>query len=189
QIVDGSVCNHSVDVSTLAGRTLAFRLLTGRGLIRIAMSVPAGAEFSVWSVTNPYGCNEVSPLSIYRRPLPTANLRFLSTLMWDGRESSALAGTRDISKATNPGDLLSDLAHQVVDAAFIHEEAAAAPSAAQQQAIVNFEMELFLAQAADSVAGSLQSEGAGGGPAGLGTQSFFIGINDPVGLNSSHIPF
>src|SRR6185295_15948785 len=94
------------------------------GLIRIPLSLPAGAEFDVVSISNPYGCNEMSTLSMYRRPLPTTNLRFLSTLMWDGRESSTQTGTKPITTSgNNPGDLLFDLAHRSVDATNGHAQA------------------------------------------------------------------
>ena len=86
--VDGAVCDHGVNTSTLAGRIQAYRLLTSRGLIRVAIDVPAGADFRVVSVQNPYGCNSTSTISMYRRPLPSANLKFLTTVMWDGREST-----------------------------------------------------------------------------------------------------
>jgi cytochrome c peroxidase len=184
--VDGSNCDHNIDVSTVQGRAQAYSLLTSKGLIRIALSVPAGAEFTVDSVSNPYGCNETSPLSMYRRPLPAANLRFLSTVMFDGRESSSQTGTK---KITDPSDLLFDLAHQSVDATLGHAQATAAPTTDQQQAIVNFEVQLSVAQAVDSKAGSLQSAGASGGPTALSAQSFFIGINDPLGQNPSGTPF
>ncbi len=59
--VDGSNCNHSVDVSTLAGREAAYSLLRTRGLIRIAIAVPANADYRVVSVNNPFGCNESKP--------------------------------------------------------------------------------------------------------------------------------
>ena len=85
---DGSNCDQNIDTSTLQGRRKAYSLLLSRGLIRIALSLPDGAEFSVQSVNNPYGCSDTSTLSMYRRPLPTTNLGFLSTLMWDGREST-----------------------------------------------------------------------------------------------------
>ena len=101
---DGSNCDHDIDVSTVDGRRQAYSLLTSRGLIRVALPVPDEAEFEVVSVSNPYGCNETSVLSMYRRPLPSTNLRFLSTLMWDGRESSTQTGTTPITFATNPGD-------------------------------------------------------------------------------------
>jgi len=47
---DGSNCDHNIDTSTLAGRRQAYSLLTSRGLIRIAIDVPAGAEFEVADV-------------------------------------------------------------------------------------------------------------------------------------------
>jgi len=42
---DGSNCDHDVEVSTREGREHAYSLLISRGLIRIAIPVPAGAEF------------------------------------------------------------------------------------------------------------------------------------------------
>jgi hypothetical protein len=187
QTVDGSTCNHGVDLSTPAGQASAFRLLTSRGLIRIPLPVPPGAEFSVDSVVTPYACNETSALSLYRRPLPTANLRFLSGLMWDGRESFALNGTQNIAAATNPADLLADLAHQAVDATLIHAQASSAPTPGQQQAIVNFEMELSVAQAIDSAAGPLKTDVTSGGPAqiAVAAQQFSLGVNAPFGA----VPF
>jgi cytochrome c peroxidase len=190
--VDGSNCDHNIDVSNVAGRAQAYSLLTTKGLIRIALPVPDDAEFTVDSVSNPYGCNETSPLSMYRRPLPAANLLFLSTVMFDGRESSTQTGTLPItySKTDPLGNLLSDLAHQSVDATLGHAQAIPpGPTPDQQQAIVSFETQLFVAQAVDSNAGNLQSAGASGGPAALSTQSFFIGINDPLGQNPFGTPF
>jgi cytochrome c peroxidase len=180
QTVDGSTCDQGMDLTTPTGRARAFTLLTSRGLIRIALPVPANAEFTVDSVVNPYGCSEKATLSMYRRPLPTANLRFLSQVMWDGRESSALNQTQDITPNSNPADLLADLAHQSVSATRIHAQGASDPTSDQQQAIVNFEMQLSVAQAIDSVAGSLQADGATGGPSAIVNQPFSIGINDPL---------
>ena len=50
--VDGSNCDHGVDVSTLAGRWEAYSLLRTRGLIRVAIAVPAGADYEVVGVDN-----------------------------------------------------------------------------------------------------------------------------------------
>jgi cytochrome c peroxidase len=187
---DGSNCDHDIDVSTVEGRRQAYSLLISRGLIRIPLPVPpAGAEFEVVSVSNPYGCNDTSTLSMYRRPLPTTNLRFLSTLMFDGRESSLQTGTKPITFATNPSDLLFDLAHQSVDATNGHAQAATPPTPQQQQQIVAFEMALSTAQVIDSLAGPLNLRGATGGPVALVTQSFFVGINDPLGQNPFPTPF
>ena len=119
---DGSNCDHDIDVSTVQGRRQAYSLLLNRGLIRIAVAVPAGAEFTVAGVHNPYGCSDTATLSMYRRPLPATNLKFLSTLMWDGRESAPQTGTQKITYATNPADLLADLTHQAIDATAIHAQ-------------------------------------------------------------------
>ena len=189
---DGSNCDHNIDTSTLDGRRKAYSLLMNKGLIRVALPVPATAEFNVISVVNPYGCGDPSTLSMYRRPLPSTNLRFISTLMWDGRESSTQTGTQKITFLTNPGDLLADLAHQSVDATNGHAQASTPPTAQQQQAMVDFEMALATAQAADFQAGALNAGGATGGPVTLGTQTrsaFFVGINDPLGGNPHGTPF
>jgi len=177
---DGSNCDQNIDVSTLGGRLKAFSLLITRGLIRIALSTPVGAQFTVTGVQNPYGCGSTQTLSMYRRPLPSTNLRFLSTVMWDGRESSPQTGTQKITFATNPGDLLADLAHQAIDATTGHAQGAV-PTAAQVQDIVNFEMALTTAQGYDYIAGSLNSGGATGGPVAIASVPFYVGINDPLG--------
>ena len=186
---DGSNCDHNIDVSTLEGRRHAYSLLISRGLIRVALPVPDGAEFEVVNVSNPYGCNDTSTLSMYRRPLPSANLRFLSTVMWDGRESSTQTGTTPIAFSTNPADLLKDLAHQAVDATNGHAQATKTLSLDQQRQIVAFEMALTTAQDVDAGAGSLEAGAGNGGPKPLVVQPFFIGINDPLGLNPFKTPF
>ena len=72
---DGANCERNIDTTTLEGRRAAYSLLTTRGLIRMVMHVPASAEFEVVNVQNPYGCDDKTMLSTYRRPLPTTNLR------------------------------------------------------------------------------------------------------------------
>src|SRR6266436_3802340 len=182
--VDGSNCNHSIDVSTIAGRSAAFSLLRTRGLIRIAIGVPAKRDYYVQSVNNPYGCNESDVISMYRRPLPATNLRFLSAVMFDGRESSPLTGTQKITYVLPPhnlDNLLFDLAHQSVDATTGHAQGdGSRPTPAEQQQIVNFEMALSTAQIIDNYAGRLDARGATGGPVSLTTQPFFISINSSV---------
>src|SRR5215203_1073855 len=70
---DGSNCERA-DLSTMPARRRAFSLLLEKGLIRIAHDVPAGAEFVVVGVDDPYRCGApVTSVSMYRRPLPTAN--------------------------------------------------------------------------------------------------------------------
>lgn len=179
--VDGSNCNHNIDVSTLEGRYGAYSLLRTRGLIRIAIAVPANADYQVTRVQNPYGCNEANTISMYRRPLPATNLRFLSAVMFDGRESSAATGTTKILYNNYPDSLLSDLAHQSVDATTGHAQGdGTRPTAEEQQQIVNFEMGLTTAQAFGNRSGLLSARGANGGPQGLLNQPFFISINSSV---------
>ena len=84
---DGSNC-EGADISTIDQRRRAFSLLLTKGLIRVGLDVPAGAEFDIVDVDDPYRCG--SPLtsaSMYRRPLPTTNLRV--------RERGHVGRTRD----------------------------------------------------------------------------------------------
>jgi hypothetical protein len=190
--VDGSNCNHDIDVSTVEGRSAAYSLLRTRGLIRIAIQVPATADYEVVSVENPYACNETDSISQYRRPLPATNLRFLSTVMFDGRESSPLTGTIKILPANYPDSLVSDLMHQSLDATKGHAQGdGTRPTPQEQQQIVGFEMALFTAQATGNSTGNLNAQGATGGPDALINQSFFIGINSqiPTFENPASAPF
>ena len=68
------------------------------GLIRIGIQLPPNQfsanppQFTITAVQDPYGCaittdQGQTTVSIYRRPLPTTNLGFLSAVMFDGRES------------------------------------------------------------------------------------------------------
>ncbi len=180
RLVDGATC-PSNDVSSNDAKLQSYRLLLNKGLLRIGLPVPATTEFQVASVNDPYHCNTnsatglTSPttgiVSVYRRPLPSSNVGFLSAIMWDGREPSLLS--------------------QAIDATLGHAQANAEPNAVQQQQIVNFESGIFTAQFFDYGAGPLNGDGATGGPESLPKQlaGFFIGINDPLGLNPTGTPF
>ena len=176
---DGSNC-EGADISSTAKRRRAFSLLLERGVVRVGLTLPADdtVEFVVDRVDDPYHCDApANTLSLYRRPLPSTNLRFLSAVMWDGRESSPTT------------DILTDLAKQADDATTGHAEAAEHLSQEQAHQIVSFETGLFTAQSAIKHVGSLRDEAAQGGPRALSHQPFFIGINDPVGLNPTGVPF
>ena len=178
--VDGANCPMA-DVSTLGERREAYSLLLTRGLIRIGVAVPATADYQVVSVYNQYGCNATDVISMYRRPLPTTNLPFLSAVMFDGRESSPTTGTTKIIYNNYPNSLLADLAHQSVDATVIHAQGdGARPTPEEQQQIVDFETKIFTAQTRDRHAGDLHEDGAKGGPTPLSTQPFFISVNSSV---------
>src|SRR5690242_10513344 len=107
--VDGSNCDHGIDVSSYSGRRAAYSLLRTRGVFHINIPVPTTADFDVTSVINPYGCNAMDTISMYRRPLPATNLRFLSAVMTDGRESTPLTGTTKILYSNYPTALVNDL--------------------------------------------------------------------------------
>jgi cytochrome c peroxidase len=196
--VDGTTC-PSDDVSTEQAKRTAYSLLLAKGLIRIGLPMPSdGLQFQITEVKDPYGCNTnpttgltgstTGMISVYRRPLPAANLGFLSAIMWDGREPSLFT--------------------QSVDATRGHAEADKAPSVELQQQIVTFEgctgpntpalcantpagAGIFTAQIFDDTGQFLFSNGAKGGPISLSQQvaKFFIGVNDPLGQNPTGVPF
>jgi cytochrome c peroxidase len=177
---DGSGC-PTQDVSTERARRSAYNLLLTKGLIRIEQQVPQNAEFTILDNDNPYGCASVSAISAYRRPLPATNIPYLSTVMWDGRETF-----KDASGNFQPVNF--DLAQQAVDATMIHAEGQS-PTTEQVQEIIDFETNIFTAQTRDSEAGDLDEDGAKGGPRHLSKQPFFIGINDPLGMNPTGAAF
>ncbi|HEY5923377.1 MAG TPA: hypothetical protein VIV11_16975 [Kofleriaceae bacterium] len=166
------------DVSTLDKRREAYSMLLTKGLIRVGIGMPAGAEFTLVSVDDPYGFASARELSLFRRPLPTTNLKFISAVMWDGREVD-----RD-----RPGIHFS-LVQQANDATQGHAEAPTPLTDAQRESIVAFEMGLHSAQTQDGAAGSLSTNGATGGPAAIISQVTYIGINDNFGDPVTGAPF
>jgi hypothetical protein len=174
---DGSV-SPNVDVSSFEARRQAYALLLDRGLIRVGIGMPTtGAEFELIGVDDPYGFASAQQLSLFRRPLPAANLRFLSTVMWDGRETF-----KDSTSSTGFAAIHFDLADQSNAATTGHAQGQPL-SQEQRESIVDFEMQLFTAQAFDFRAGALNADGAEGGPKPLVTQEYYFGINDPLGAD------
>lgn len=185
--IDGANC----PTATPADGPGSYSLLLNHGLIRVFLPLPAGAQYAIEVVHDPYGCALVTgagaapTVSVYRRPLPTTNLRFVSAVMFDGRETAHPLTTA----ATLLPNLRANLAHQAVEATLGHAQAAAAPTAAQVAAIVEFQLTLFTAQATDHAAGVLNAQGASGGPRALADQTYFPGINDPLGDNPTGAAF
>ena len=176
------------DVGSVSARWRAYGMLLNKGLIRVGIGVPATAEFTLSAVDDPYHYASAAELSLFRRPLPSTNLRFLTGVMWDGRETHApFRPPMDAGAAQ--ADLVASLSHQAVDATFGHAQASAAPSAAQVQQIVDFEMALSTAQAYDAAAGWLNDDDALGGPRVLANQMFHVGINDVLGADPVPAPF
>ena len=186
--VDGANCPDAVPAQYTSGSLFggnkgkgkkelkqAYSLLLTRGLIRIPIKVPAGAQYTVEVISDAPGCNINATfgqdpvtgekiLSMYRRPILSANLRFKSpastdsntvndpatNVMWDGREPS--------------------LRTQAVDATLGHAQALNPPTSAQVDQIVDFETKFFSAQIIDNVARRLDAN-AFGGPNYLSTRS------------------
>lgn len=176
--VDGANC-PSADVSTEQARKLAYSMLLNKGLIRVSLAVPTAAEFEVIHVADPHHCAQTTTqqLALFRRPLPSTNLDFLATVMWDGRENA------------KGQTILQDLANQSNDATLGHAQAATPLTDQQRSEIVAFETALYTAQSRDDAAGQLNQAGAKGGPEAVSTQPFFLGINDPLGGNPTPAPF
>lgn len=166
------------DVSTHDARRAAYSMLLRKGVIRVGLSIPANAEFELVAVRDPYGyaghnANN-NELSLFRRPLPSTNLVFLSTVMWDGRETLQRGSAAAIH---------FDLADQANSATQGHAQAPRPIDQATREAIFDFETGLFTAQVFDSRAGKLDSGGAEGGPDSLSLQPFVFGGNDPLGCD------
>jgi hypothetical protein len=161
-------------------------MLLTRALIRIGLSIPAGAEFDLVDVDDPYGFASAAEPSLFRRPIPSTNLRFLTGVMWDGRESFPPLGTLPILAVNSPAQnalaLLEDLKHQANDATMGHAQGAPLTEA-QREAIAAFELNLATAQQNDRGAGVLMAGGAQGGPAYLALQDFYVTINDVLGAD------
>jgi len=193
RVVDGATCD-SDDVSTFSAKQKAYSLLLAKGLIRVFLPLPATQlgsnppvprDFEIVAINDPYGCTNLSSdppiVSVYRRPLLSANLDFLTecpaddpscaplSIMWDSREPS--------------------LESQVVDATLIHAQALEPPSDAEVAQAVAFEKNIFDAQVLDYEAGRLDQSGANGGPVFLSQQDFFIGINDSLSAGFDNVVF
>jgi cytochrome c peroxidase len=164
------------DVSTKAKRRQAYSMLLNKGLIRVGLPIPATAEFELIAVDDPYKFASAAELSLFRRPLPTANLKFDSTVMWDGRE-------------VVPGmPVVNELQTQSSDATTGHAKGQPL-NQPQRESIATFELELASAQIFDNQAGDLRAADAKGGPDAILAQPFYIGINDNFGDSKTRVAF
>ena len=163
------------------------------GLIRVQLGIPATAGFALASATNPKGC-AIPPgspgvggqLFLFRRPLPSSNLIFDSAIMWDGRESLQRLTTQANFNSLAP--FLFDLADQANSATTGHAQGASIVATTAQADIVDFETNLYTAQAVllqlqQRLFAVLSVDGAHGGADYLQdtvAPAFFVGINDPL---------
>ncbi len=179
--VDGANSPRA-DVSTVEARRRAYSMLLTKGLIRIGLAVPATAEFELVAVDDPYGYASAAELSLFRRPLPSANLAMLSTLMWDGRETFKDPASHDCLAGTTTcfSTLQFDLLDQANAATMQHAQGATPLTDAQRAAIVRFETGVFTAQAFDAAAGQLDVAGGRGGALLASRTPFHFGVNDAL---------
>jgi hypothetical protein len=188
-----------VDGSTCPTGPLNNSLVVNFGLIRIGIQLPPNQfstnppQYTITAVEDPYGCalttnpQGQTTVSIYRRPLPSTNLGFLSAVMFDGRESFFNPLNNE---QTFQANLNADLTQQAIDATLGHAQAEQPPTEAQLADIVSLEMALNSAQMVDFYAGNLYGQrGSYGGPQYLPSQSYYPGINDSLGGDPQGKPF
>jgi cytochrome c peroxidase len=178
---DGSNSPHA-DVSTLDARRGAYSMLLNKGLIRIGMAIPSNAEFELIAADDPYGYASAAELSLFRRPLPISNVKYLNTVMWDGRETfKDASSTTCIVGSTNCfATLHFNLTDQANTATATHAQATHVLTSEERDAIVTFENSLFTAQVFDAKAGDLTMHDGQGGPETLAQQNYYFGVNDVV---------
>ncbi len=163
-------------------------LLLKRGLFRIPLSwppknadgSPKPVEFKIEVVRDPTGCNisaeyglksSEPTVSVYRRPRPAANLKYVVS---GGTPIVLKTGKlADLDPETGKPvgmNLMSDareatLKTQALSAIMGHEQARFAPTPQQIEKIVEFESQVYAAQAAHIFGGALA---VAGGPPALG---------------------
>ncbi|MGZ3272813.1 MAG: hypothetical protein ACXU82_00705 [Caulobacteraceae bacterium] len=167
-------------------------LLLERGVFRVAEPWPpkdsqgrtVKPEFRIEVVRDPTGCN-TSPVyglnsptpmvSVFRRPRVAGNLKYV-TNAGGGFNAKNLAMTMPLDPDTGKPVGLNFMADareltlktQAISAVLGHEQGATAPSAEQLRKIVDFEMQVYVAQKGDNVGGPLQYKG---GPPALGPEA------------------
>ena len=190
---DGSDC-PATSSSQKANSAVSSEVLK-YGLIRIMIGIPSSANFQLASATNPKNC-AIAPgsssaggqLFMFRRPPPSANLIFLSAVMWDGRETLQAITTQQNFQST--GSLTFDLSDQDNGATVGHAQGPSIAGTQTDADMVAFETDLYTGQGTYSVQGNqpggdppLYQDGAHGGVNHLANQvaqGFFVGINDPL---------
>lgn len=169
------------------GEKASHSLLLERGLIRIQRSWPVKEwngrpvepDFSIDVVRDPNGCNsgpeygpEAGNISVYRRPRPVANMKYLLAVgfPFDPKQGLALPLDPDTGEPMS-GNLMADnrvgtLQSQMEDAATTHLAFLQRLDEQDRKRIRDFEMRVFTAQQAGP-GGAADAAGAKGGPAVL----------------------
>lgn len=180
--IDGSNC------PTLPqGDAASHSMLLTRGLFRIERpwpvtefnGRPVTPDFTIEVVRDPQGCNsgEYGPengrISVYRRPRPLANMKYLLAVGFAYDPKQGLALPRDPDDGSYlSGNLMADnraanLRLQMEDAARSHLQMMGQLSPDAVARIRAFELSLYTAQQTGGHGAALDSLGATGGPATL----------------------
>jgi hypothetical protein len=203
--VDGRNCPNLP-----AGDPAAHSLILTRGLIRVALPWPPRAadgaplpvEFSLEVVRDPTGCNTSAEygltaarptVSVYRRPRPVANTKYLTHHNFGVGPfiaKSGLPAVRDPETGLPTAmNMMADarattLKVQAADAARTHLELAAGLPARELERLVEFESQIYAAQSRDLAAGDLT-----GGPPGFGPQNLAAAPAGVLGNNTTRWVF
>jgi len=169
------------------GERASHSLLLDRGLIRIERPWPpaqwngAGVEpdFAIEVVRDPNGCNsgaeygpEAGVISVYRRPRPIGNMKYLLAVGFDLDPKQGVALPRDPETGVYlSGNLMADnrvstLRDQMFDAGSTHLGMLDRMSDEDRHRIEAFELSIFVAQQRGG-GGEVDDGGATGGPATL----------------------
>jgi hypothetical protein len=158
--IDGSNCPHLPQE-----KESSHSLLLERGLIRVFRQWPPkdatgkdiDAQFTIEVVRDPTGCNthpqyglksKTPTISVYRRPRPVTNTKFLTAVGFSFEPKNGLPLPRDPETGLPmSGNLMADsraptLKAQAIDAALVHLQAPR-PSDAVLKQIVAFEQQLY----------------------------------------------
>jgi len=181
--IDGSNC-PTLPQSERASHSL---LLT-KGLIRVQRPWPVRRwngkaitpDYTIEVVRDPTGCNSGTAygpargnVSVYRRPRPVANLKYLIAVGFPFDPKQGLALPLDpVSGQPMSGNIMADnragtLGEQMDDAAAIHLQMLGRMSAPQRRQIEDFETRIFAAQQISGQGGAVDTAGAKGGPGHL----------------------
>ena len=169
-------------MSTAEERRKNYSMLLRKANLRVGIGISDDAEFELIDADDPYGHATTTELSLFRRPLPSTNLKFLSSVMWDGRETTLMPGSGYCIFGTSTcyASVSFDLSTQANNATQGHAEALETLTAQQRNEIMTFESGLFTAQIHSTEAGNLITHGGRGGPMQLSKQDYYFGINDTV---------
>jgi hypothetical protein len=194
------------------GERASHSLLLDRGLIRVALPWPPRAangeliepEFTLEVVRDPTGCNtdavygisgEKQEVSVYRRPRPAINLRYVAAAGFGvtpfiGKTGMLASVDPETGKPVNM-NMMADareatLKTQAQSAARGHLQLAEGLTPEQLTRIRDFEMQLYGAQRWSAGAGALDEAG---GPSGLGPSALLNGRDGLLGNNTSNYVF